>query len=122
MIRASPDDCYKTAVEQWGASLERLATACEADSEKRRDLIQRILLFPDGRRGDTIRTDCSNTAVYVSIYHYHLFYLSISLNSFADVRSENVDFAREIGLAWCAVSHSAVVTPSPRPPAWQCRT
>ena len=41
-VRASPDEFYKTAVEQWGASLERLATAYEADREKRRDLSQNI--------------------------------------------------------------------------------
>lgn len=41
-VKASPDELYKTAVEQWGASLERLATAYEADREKRRDLSQNI--------------------------------------------------------------------------------
>lgn len=42
MARASPDEFYKNAIEQWGAPLERLATAYEADREKRRDLIQDI--------------------------------------------------------------------------------
>ena len=40
--RASPDDFYDTAIEQWGPSLERLASAYEADREKRRDLSQDI--------------------------------------------------------------------------------
>lgn len=38
----SQDDLYKDAVEKYGASLERLASAYEADPEKRRDLSQDI--------------------------------------------------------------------------------
>jgi RNA polymerase sigma-70 factor, ECF subfamily len=41
-VRASPDDFYKTVVQRWGPSLERLASAYEADPEKRRDLSQDI--------------------------------------------------------------------------------
>lgn len=40
--RASPDELYKAAIEQWESSLERLAGAYEADREKRRDLSQEI--------------------------------------------------------------------------------
>jgi len=36
------DELYRSAVAQYGASLERLARAYEADGEKRRDLIQDI--------------------------------------------------------------------------------
>jgi RNA polymerase sigma-70 factor, ECF subfamily len=38
----SQDDQYKDAADKYGSSLERLARAYEADSEKRRDLIQEI--------------------------------------------------------------------------------
>jgi RNA polymerase sigma-70 factor (ECF subfamily) len=38
----SQDDLYRDAVDQFGASLERLASAYEADPEKRRDLSQNI--------------------------------------------------------------------------------
>ena len=38
----SQDDLYRDAVEKFGPSLERLATAYEADPEKRRDLSQDI--------------------------------------------------------------------------------
>jgi RNA polymerase sigma-70 factor (ECF subfamily) len=40
--QASQDDLYRDAVDQFGSSLERLATAYEADPEKRRDLSQDI--------------------------------------------------------------------------------
>ncbi len=36
------DDLYRDAADKYGASLERLATAWEADPEKRRDLCQDI--------------------------------------------------------------------------------
>jgi RNA polymerase sigma-70 factor (ECF subfamily) len=39
---ASQNDQYRDAVDKYGSSLERLARAYEADSEKRRDLIQEI--------------------------------------------------------------------------------
>lgn len=39
---ASQDDLYRNAADQFGSSLERLATAYEADPEKRRDLSQDI--------------------------------------------------------------------------------
>jgi hypothetical protein len=38
----SQDDMYRDAVDQFGSSLERLASAYEADPEKRRDLSQNI--------------------------------------------------------------------------------
>ena len=38
----SRDDSYQEAVDRFGQALERLARAYEADSEKRRDLIQEI--------------------------------------------------------------------------------
>lgn len=40
----SQDDLYKDAVEQYGASIERLTRAYEADPERRRDLSQDINL------------------------------------------------------------------------------
>src|SRR5258706_3200538 len=40
--QANQDALYRDAVDQSGASLERLARAYEADPEKRRDLIQEI--------------------------------------------------------------------------------
>lgn len=39
---ASQDDLYRDAVDKFGSSLERLASAYEADPEKRRDLSQDI--------------------------------------------------------------------------------
>jgi len=39
---ANQDDLYKDAADKYGASLERLASAYEADPEKRRDLSQDI--------------------------------------------------------------------------------
>jgi RNA polymerase sigma-70 factor (ECF subfamily) len=39
---ASQDEMYREAVDQYGAALERLARAYEADPEKRRDLTQEI--------------------------------------------------------------------------------
>jgi RNA polymerase sigma-70 factor (ECF subfamily) len=42
--KASQDDLYRDAVDQFGPSLERLASAYEADPEKRRDLSQEIHL------------------------------------------------------------------------------
>src|SRR5216684_3311443 len=39
---ADQDDLYRTAVDRYGASLERLVSAYEADPEKRRDLSQDI--------------------------------------------------------------------------------
>jgi RNA polymerase sigma-70 factor (ECF subfamily) len=39
---ASQDDLYTEVVDQYGSSLERLASAYEADPEKRRDLSQDI--------------------------------------------------------------------------------
>jgi RNA polymerase sigma-70 factor (ECF subfamily) len=39
---ASQDDLYRDAAEKYGSSLERLASAYEADPEKRRDLSQDI--------------------------------------------------------------------------------
>jgi len=41
-VRASQDDFYKDAVEKYGSSLHRLASAYEADPDKRRDLSQDI--------------------------------------------------------------------------------
>ncbi len=41
-VNASQDDLYRDAAERYGASLERLARAYEADPEKRRDLSQDI--------------------------------------------------------------------------------
>ena len=40
--KTSHDDWYREAVDQFGSSLERLASAYEADPEKRRDLSQDI--------------------------------------------------------------------------------
>lgn len=42
--KASQDDLYRDAADQFGSSLERLASAYEADPEKRRDLSQDIHL------------------------------------------------------------------------------
>ncbi len=39
---ASPDNLYQDAADKFGGALERLATAYEADPEKRRDLTQDI--------------------------------------------------------------------------------
>ncbi|MBV9768226.1 MAG: sigma-70 family RNA polymerase sigma factor [Bryobacterales bacterium] len=39
---ASQDDLYRDAADQYGSSLERLASAYEADTERRRDLSQDI--------------------------------------------------------------------------------
>jgi RNA polymerase sigma-70 factor, ECF subfamily len=40
--QASQDDLYRDAVDKYGSALERLASAYEADPEKRRDLSQDI--------------------------------------------------------------------------------
>ena len=42
--KPSAYDLYKSAIEQFGAAVERLARAYEADLEKRRDLLQDIHL------------------------------------------------------------------------------
>jgi RNA polymerase sigma-70 factor (ECF subfamily) len=44
MIGKPAYDLYKEAIEQFGAAIERLARAYEADPEKRRDLLQDIHL------------------------------------------------------------------------------
>lgn len=41
-VHTSQDDLYEDAVEKYGSSLERLASAYEADPEKRHDLSQEI--------------------------------------------------------------------------------
>ena len=42
--KQSAYDLYKAAIEEFGAALERLARAYEADPDKRRDLLQDIHL------------------------------------------------------------------------------
>lgn len=41
-LRNSPDDYYRLAADEYGAALERLAYAYEADADRRRDLVQEI--------------------------------------------------------------------------------
>jgi RNA polymerase sigma-70 factor (ECF subfamily) len=42
--RASQDELYQRVVSEYGAALGRLAYAYEADSDRRRDLVQEIHL------------------------------------------------------------------------------
>lgn len=72
--RASQDGLYREAVDQFAASLERLATAYEADPEKRRDLSQEIhfQLWRSFERYDSrcsLRTWVYRVAHHVAVSH-----------------------------------------------------
>ena len=72
--KASQDDLYRDAADQYGSALERLARAYEADSEKRRDLIQEIhfQLWRSFERFDarrSLRTWVYRVAHYVAASH-----------------------------------------------------
>jgi RNA polymerase sigma-70 factor (ECF subfamily) len=72
--QASQDDLYRAAVAQFGSSLERLASAYEADAEKRRDLSQNIhfQLWRSFQRYDarcSLRTWVYRIAHHVSASH-----------------------------------------------------
>jgi RNA polymerase sigma-70 factor, ECF subfamily len=72
--RASQDDLYRDAVDQFGSSLERLASAYEADPEKRRDLSQDIhfQLWRSFGRYDgrcSLRTWTYRVAHHVAVSH-----------------------------------------------------
>ena len=66
---ASQDDLYRDAVDKYGSSLERLASAYEADPEKRRDLSQDIH-FQLWRSLQLYDTRCSlRTWIYRVAHH-----------------------------------------------------
>jgi RNA polymerase sigma-70 factor, ECF subfamily len=72
--KASQDDLYRDAADQYGPALERLARAYEADPEKRRDLIQEIhfQLWRSFERFDalcSLRTWVYRVAHYVAASH-----------------------------------------------------
>jgi RNA polymerase sigma-70 factor (ECF subfamily) len=71
---ASQDDLYRDAADKYGSSLERLASAYEADPEKRRDLSQDIhfQLWRSFQRYDarcSLRTWVYRVAHYVAASH-----------------------------------------------------
>ena len=71
---ADQDDLYRTAVDRYGASLERLASAYEADPEKRRGLSQDIhfQLWRSFQRFDarcSVRTWTYRVAHHVAVSH-----------------------------------------------------
>ncbi len=69
MGKASQDDRYTEAADQFGAALERLARAYEMDPEKRRDLIQEIH-FQLWRSFERFDARCSvRTWVYRVAHH-----------------------------------------------------
>jgi len=65
----SQDDMYRSAADQYGAALERLARAYEADPEKRRDLIQDIH-FQLWRSFQRFDSRCSLRTWVYRIAHY----------------------------------------------------
>ena len=72
--RAKQDGLYGDAVSQWGAALERLASAYETDPERRRDLSQEIhfQLWRSFQRYDSrcsLRTWVYRVAHHVAISH-----------------------------------------------------
>jgi RNA polymerase sigma-70 factor, ECF subfamily len=67
--KVSQDDLYRDAADQYGAAIERLAGAYEADPEKRRDLSQDIH-FQLWRSFARYRAQCSlRTWVYRVAHH-----------------------------------------------------
>ncbi len=72
--QTSQDDLYRDAVDKFGSSLERLASAYEADPEKRRDLSQDIhfQLWRSFQRYDarcSMRTWTYRVAHHVAVSH-----------------------------------------------------
>ena len=67
--QASQDDLYRDAADQFGASLERLARAYEADPEKRRDLSQDIH-FQLWRSLERYSARCSLRTWVYRVAHY----------------------------------------------------
>src|ERR1700736_2633461 len=72
--KTSHDDWYREAVDQFGSSLERLASAYEAHAEKRRDLSQDIhfQLWRSFQRYDSrcsLRTWVYRIAHHVAVSH-----------------------------------------------------
>jgi RNA polymerase sigma-70 factor, ECF subfamily len=72
--QANQDDLYRDTVAKFGPSLERLATAYEADPEKRRDLSQDIhfQLWRSFQRYDSrcsLRTWAYRVAHHVAVSH-----------------------------------------------------
>ena len=73
-VQTDQDDLYRSAVEQFGSGLERLANAWEADPEKRRDLSQDIhfQLWRSFRGYDgrcSLRTWTYRVAHHVAVSH-----------------------------------------------------
>ncbi len=72
--QANQDDLYQDAVREFGHALERLVSAYEADSEKRRDLSQEIhfQLWKSFQRYDSrcsLRTWIYRVAHHVAVSH-----------------------------------------------------
>src|ERR1700716_4226017 len=72
--QASQDELYRDTVDKYGSSLERLASAYEADPEKRRDLSQDIhfQLWRSFQRYDarcSLRTWIYRVAHHVAVSH-----------------------------------------------------
>ena len=70
----SQDDLYTEAIAGFGAALERLARSYEADSDKRRDLLQEIHLamwrsFENFQRQCSLRTWVYRVAHNVAVTH-----------------------------------------------------
>jgi RNA polymerase sigma-70 factor, ECF subfamily len=114
-VQTSQDDIYKDVVEKYGSSLERLASAYEADPDKRRDLIQEIQfqLWRSFQRYDgrcSLRTWTYRVAHHVAASHVmrrrRIFSPLVSiaeLETLPDDREGQLAAERQINLARLSV-------------------
>ncbi len=101
---ASGGELYRDAVEKYGASLERLASAYEADPEKRRDLSQDIhfQIWRSFQRYDarcSVRTWVYRVAHHVAASHVlrerRIFSKLVSLEEIENLPVDRTQFAAE---------------------------
>jgi RNA polymerase sigma-70 factor, ECF subfamily len=114
-VQTNQDDIYKDAVEKYGSSLERLASAYEADPDKRRDLSQEIhfQLWRSFQRYDgrcSLRTWTYRVAHHVAASHVmrqrRIFSALVSiaeLETLPDEREGQLVAERQINLARLSV-------------------
>ena len=85
--QANHDDLYRDAIDRYGSSLERLASAYEADPEKRRDLSQDIH-FQLWRSFQRYDARCSmRTWIYRVAHHVAVSYVVRESRSFSTLVS-----------------------------------
>jgi RNA polymerase sigma-70 factor, ECF subfamily len=99
-IRPGQDRRYLAALEEFGAALDRLGRAYEADPEKRRDLLQDIH-FQLWRSFETFDGRCSlRTWVYRVAHHVAASYVIRERRTFAELVSlESLDNLPDKGSA-----------------------